>query len=192
MACLVFFFGNLLRGVQTKCDKCKYNHLRLLYHTAWSFWTIRFIRVFLTCHAWRSGGKTWCLPTHFWISISQPQLLQPYMREVTSSAWTCRWLDVAAWCRLKSLIFSTLFALLQTHHLRCPRCSGCFRRFIRAALDTPFAPPPPELHVIAPFTLIFNVELQLNSCIWHLVWTPLYCFFFFYPFTISPPLSSTA
>ena len=36
------------------------------------------------------------------------------------------------------------------------------------ALDAPFAPPP-ELHVIAPFTLIFNVELLLNSHLSRLV-----------------------
>ena len=39
---------------------------------------------------------------------------QRYVREVTSSAWTRHWLDDAARCRMKSLIFSTLFASLQT------------------------------------------------------------------------------
>ena len=48
---------------------------------------------------------------------------QPHMREVTSSAWTRRWLDVAARCCLKSCIFSTLFVSLQTLHSCHARCS---------------------------------------------------------------------
>ena len=38
-----------------------------------------------------------------------------------------------------------------------------------AALDAPFSSPPPESHVIAPFTLIFSVELPLNSRLLRLV-----------------------
>ena len=97
---------------------------------------------------------------------------QPYVTEVTSSAWTRRWLDVAVRCRLKSWIFSTLFASLQMLQTRRSRCPS---RFIRAVPDTPFAlpPPPPELRIIAPFTLIFNVELPLHSRLSRSVWTPL-------------------
>ena len=46
---------------------------------------------------------------------------QPYVREVTSTAWTHRWLDVVARCRLKSWIFSTLFTSLQALNSRCRR-----------------------------------------------------------------------
>ena len=42
-----------------------------------------------------------------------------------------------------------------------------------STLDAPFTLPPPESHVIAPFTLIFNVGLPLSSRLSHLVSMPL-------------------
>ena len=54
-----------------------------------------------------------------------------------------------------------------------------FRRFRHATSDTPDAPGAShharrsESRVIAPFTLIFNIELPLNSHLPGLVWMPL-------------------
>ena len=79
------------------------------------------------------------LPTHSYDQLLLHVVLsnrkQPYVREVMSSAWTRCWLDVTARCRLKSPIFSTLLASLQTlqkRHFRCPRR---FRCYIRATLN---------------------------------------------------------
>ena len=60
--------------------------------------------------------------------VAQSDPKQPYVREVTSLAWTRWWLDVEAQCGLKSWIFSTLFTslqTLQTLHLRRTRRSIC-------------------------------------------------------------------
>ena len=58
---------------------------------------------------------------------------QPYVKEVMLSAWTQHWLDVAARCHLKSLIFSTLFTSLQTRQRFTRDASCCARCSIRAA-----------------------------------------------------------
>ena len=48
-----------------------------------------------------------------------------------------------------------------------------FSNFIRIAPDAPFTPPDMKSCVIAPFTLIYYVDLLLNSRQTLLVWTPL-------------------